>query len=219
MYENIESLHNFMEAVQTKRMNCLSFEVKFYKDTQTLKNTTTNDDCITVSTQVTSHTEYLVKTRSNNPDIISILTSLGLNKYTRYQGTYYCNDDNLLAVLQSIQKQLPVINVELDKLLDFNTLQTQFVKLQNELNQANILANARAQADKGGPLGLGWNDRGQNPKANAIAQAKGAPLGRGWNDGGGRKKTYTVAILKEKLRKQGKAVSGTKAELEKRLSL
>ena len=34
---------------------------------------------------------------------------------------------------------------------------------------------------------------------------------------GGRKKTSTVAILIEKLRKQGKPTSGTKAELEKRL--
>ena len=206
--ENIQSLNDFMEAVQTKRMNCLSFEVKFYKDTQTLKNTTTNDDCITVSTQVTSHTEYLVKTLSNNQNIRNILTSLNL---TKDQDRYYCNVGNLLYVLQSIQKQLPVINVELDKVLYMEILDEQFDELKTTLAKANAQAkaNARAQVNKGDRLGLEWNERGQNPKANAQAQAAG----------GGRKKTYTVAILKEKLRKQGKAVSGTKAELEKRLSL
>ena len=211
--ENIQSLNDFMKAVQTRRMNYLSFDVKFYKDTQTIKTRINADDydydCITVSTQDHSHTEYLVNTLSHNQNITSILTSLArvhnLTKDTKKEYRYYCNVYNLLDVLQSIQKQLPVINVVLDKFLYIEDLDKAFDKLETELNRANILAKVKANA---------------RDNANAIAQAdKGGPLGRGWNDGGGRKKTYTVAILKEKLRKQGKAVSGTKAELEKRLSL
>ena len=229
--ENIQSLNDFMKAVQTRRMNYLSFDVKFYKDTQTIKTIQTrinaddyDYDCITVSTQDHSHTEYLVNTLSHNQNITSILTSLArvhnLTKDTKKEYRYYCNVYNLLDVLQSIQKQLPVINVVLDKLLYIEDIDKAFDKLETELNRANILAkvkaNARDNANKD-RLGLEWNERGQNPNANARAQAEAPP--RGWNDGGGRKKTYTVAILKEKLRKQGKAVSGTKAELEKRLSL
>ena len=102
----------------------------------------------------------------------------------------------------------------------FKELKTKFAEAKAKAKakaNANAWANAnaRAQADKGGPLGLEWNERGQDPNANARAQA----ARRAQAAGGGRKKTYTVAILKEKLRKQGKAISGTKAELEKRLSL
>ena len=208
---NAANIATFMEEVQQKRKEFITLTVKFYKDVDT--SNSGSDDYIQLSILATSQTEYYFLTPSTKTAIQSILNNIAkqyqFNLVPNYQDRYSFNEDILLDVLQSIAKRLPVINV--DEFYISQNLMENVQYLKNNFDELKTtLAKANAQAKA-------------NANANAITKALAQPGDRsmGWNQkiNGGRKKTYTVAILKEKLRKQGKAVSGTKAELEKRLSL